>query len=1039
MIAKQCNSVCASAVRGGGHPPPPTSSGRMHPQDPRRSNAALPVHQIPNAFQDPALTNHGAHSLNGNTVSVARGDLFEVPTTSWFQSQDASMPSEDTPTSGWADSVHAGYLGPNIAIDTYTRVEPVGAVLAPGSPFNLADAQGLKFLVEARQNGRDSASTQFAVSLNRRGDALQGVIGVRTSVVTSMVDASELDRLIKRVRGLMGNINPGNASTIANALSGARDEAQSYAPLFARVFAMAEAWACGAALAAPTGPAAVAAVWPVGAVGAGPDPYQPLAEAIDGLVSGGVDAIILSGVPTVPALSPGALRLLWNVSQPNCGILPAVAGQPARGVAGMFPDALPVWVVGPSTRRPNVATVASAVWGDFTILVRWLMHATGSENGVIEGLAMVASRVRFEGPEHTHLAVPMASRFEDGNANAVGRFRAVYELGASIGAQQWTPWMVGNVPGVTSAQVPHAIAGMVPVPTGALRGALERAAASPTFAHWECTMTTTSARVLIQLLVGAAGIDPTALIPGVPGAFQGDAVWITNRGRQENVLTADGVQGDIQLTTCSGLSALVARLSGTTIMVKVPQWRAFPPHLYLKKLYGLALLRRAVTDTLVYGFRASRSVMNACMGAHDTGSARLDLELAQSEPTSAMPDATFLYENGQATFCSLFGVVGSIGGVELLEAQWPVSGSRLDHVMPVALSPQLRGVVVDAAVGCGGSLTKAAFHRIAGINHKGPFFARADMAVEGLAQEEAVAVMQVAAAVHGLRLRLAVDFQLSGAVYPDFVNHSVVLDELTYCRVSDESAATGSLLQATVAYCAVGYPRHRWRWHEGESIPGPLQGAWGDLGDLTPVGDATPGPATYGGTVSTHGATALSVANGRHYARRVPILDPDVHAVGPYTGAGRELLANELGASAHSTKALAVNYNAKAPIRHFRRTAALASMTEETLAFVWRYAGGMPAQVRAMFQGRVNVREGDARSRDPQPEAEVDAAQAAMASSAAQVAAQRDGIKQEKDPAAAAAPQTGASTAAATQAAASHNLGSTAKTLPAAPSGPSFG
>jgi len=852
------------------------------------------------------------HILNGNiSVTVARSSFFEQDRVAWLgtKSDRAQKVGEGV---AWTDALYKSITASHM-INPVTRITAHAQLGQAETVYpNFANAGHMKVAVATNQvNGRGSASVDMCYYINRMNEMSKLVVREENTVSLSLVDNTEVEKLSKRVRSHLSGIDLSGASTIANIVAGITDTSTSNAPLFARMFALAEAMQAGAGWnVAPTANHATA-VWPGANVPAA-GLYDNFVNDLHDIVAGAKAGCFIESKLTTTRLSLNALWILWCIKQPNVNIARVGGETGVRGLANSFGEDYALYVYGALQARPNTAAApANITINDWNEAMRWLLTMTGDKVGLMEGFTYASQFVKFEGPEWTSLALPARERFGPISAEAMDRLRALYEVARQAATGTYSTVLYAaaglNIP-AAGGPGPRRLAAMTVannVP-GAWRYHLDYASGFESFSDYESSF---SSLALANLIRDLRGRDPSsfAFTPGLYPDVPTDDVY---GGLESNCLYAGGIEGLIVLRGNSGLQQMRASFSSSTVVAKRLPWTGLLASDAIKSLYSYAIVARCCSDYIVAGLQMSSNVSDCQVGLFNTGNADLDIELSRTVAESVVPHASDIYDMGTSIFKSLFGTTGVSTSLDACGALLPYSDTRHAFIMPLAFGHQARGVIVGFTDVSGGVLSKNGAQTAPLVEKRGPLFMMDDISTDGVTRMELVSTYLLAANICSLNFGLQVELNEKGVINPGM--HSSSVDLSMFCRVrpSDDTCYTNTNLVASTDWVAIGYSNYTLSVNKcvaTVNLAAYRNSTEGKQGNSN-VG--TPSVlSSYGGYLVPFKSSLLSMSNQQVYARRTAVVAPVAVAAGTTMRLSDvSVLFLDISNNVYRTKALTV-YN----------------------------------------------------------------------------------------------------------------------------------
>jgi hypothetical protein len=745
------------------------------------------------------------------------------------------------------------------------RAGPDADMLYEARQPHFANAENITYTVRSNfdvTRGVGSADSDIQITRVMPADA---AIVTVSGVMADTRSSEEADRIAKKVKVVLNGCDVATSATIASLITGVSDSSVSYGPLFARCLAFGEALSMGA-VAYNVAPAAahLTATWPVGAGNL--VQMNAMADSISNVVYNNAMSVFLGAYNyRGSVLTPEALWILWCLGQPGLNVQGAGGAVVQRGFAALFKDEMPVYIYGTTFMRPGglavpaapvAANVDMAAWN---LAMNFLVAVTASINGPAEGAAILANKVRFEGPEYTNLALPFHNRVHGIDNTLQNRARALFEIVSCCGTDIWSPWIVQTMPNVALRPVPADVLALQHQDWfGEFVKLADGMARFNSFYEWECAQLTYDLDRYYR--VCSLHNPAEMVVPDVADEMivhdlaQAPARVRFGRGYRELCLFADGLEGTLELPCRTGLVEFVGRISGVSPQTYSTQWRGQTSTSLLHMLYGFGIIRRTCTDSLVKSFRLSRNTLNVEHGYYNTGNIDLDVELASTFSGGDSLTTDEFFSLGYNNFKGLFGKLDSADSIHAVGSYFPDKDLRYSWVMPFVLHPALAGMIISWAGTNGGFLNAGALTKIvAADDRSSPFYgAGSQYSLTGLSRTETAGYYSIAGALSGCRFVFGLSLDHTGQTYAEKFLHKEALDTASYCRVSDNTRNTGFLISSNMWWFCPALPNARYILWNSFTTPQFLGDQCSDGGFIAPNSRRTKGTCpTYGGVVSS--------------------------------------------------------------------------------------------------------------------------------------------------------------------------------------------
>lgn len=742
--------------------------------------------------------NKQAHALHGNTdtkrpLSLLRRDFFREGDT-----QSHLIPDGERPTSA---GLLPSFLSPMPALERALRVmEPATwdgiapPVLLGEAPFNGVGVHHL-LLSSAAELAGSGHKDQLSVELCRSNLHSTLAVHSENALSISLQATAEQDRLARACRGLFPFLPPLAMNTAAVQLANVVDAEATYTALWVRLWSLGLAIASGDHFIGAAPALGPAAVWP---------PSDLMAQAAgDAFVQGISDAVTqrspavyLPGHLSRTRLTAGGLNALAAAASPHLNLAPLHGEQLPPGPAGVLPDPLRVVIYGGSTGRPEHPAWAGPDMAAWNNAMTWLFEVTqGDSEGLLRGLLVTASLMRFEGPEKTNLALPLNQRLtvvEDGFA---ARLRAFYGLVRCSALGIWDATILTDAPilaAARAAQDPPDLAWLAPL-LHAPNALISLAAAAPTLDAFTSVLMDDD---LCRLRAYLAAEDPSGAAVGVA------TPWVPGPAPPRSTMPiwaeyALGLSGTLALRTSSGLSSMKALSIGGSTRVVSP-FTQFTPLSLLTRTYLLSMLVRAATDATLASHLHSRLTSDLLEGMMNTGNLDLDASLSRLGGATSPLDPRTLLQASMGVVQSLLGLGYSGDWFDISMATISQNPLRQPWVMPLCFPPQLRQAISPLLTMPGGAvqLSPSALQMIARAT--GPIPLNRNLSLDNISLLEVYGALSTVTALQGEVLMLALEYTYSDPDTSEFYRHLVPLPDICRARRSDTTRASLSMVSSNL-------------------------------------------------------------------------------------------------------------------------------------------------------------------------------------------------------------------------------------------------
>nr|USL98311.1 hypothetical protein [Phytophthora castaneae RNA virus 1] len=533
-------------------------------------------------------------------------------------------------------------------------------------------------------------------------------------------DAASMDTATvhRSVRNLLVGIGDVEARQLVNDIATLEDGVSAYTPVYFRLFALAEAIACGERVTNVL-QWDQTTVWPTGAAD-----WTALVNHVWGIVSGAEAGSLLDASCAPMGVSAGGLACLIQSCMPYLGVTADVTGD-RLGLARYCGEQYRLVIYGSGLKRPAAGPAFSGAQmtvGFVCEAINFVLQCTGDSEGLETALRFAASRTRHLGPEVQHLPSSLEGRLHHIPPQIEGLGRVFWGLVQGYEHQAWPAGLAGWTLGLWAnwqpryQMAPPAVGTAVPANLASVgAGFVELARRAQSWSTFVGSLTTTE---LIEFLSAVRGFDPWPWLNANWAGHQGQApprwaaaaepfqgAWYyTTRG--EASLPSDGMDGTFTLAGATGLGHLKRRMASMGQMV--PRRRNPVPSLtgdqYLRGLGLLSMAVRSAADVAVHAGRVSRTTRQLATGAVAGLDQRLEAILARRLDGSVFDNGSIMELCQVSVSYHLRLEWWQRPGVEVLSATVPDYQYRQDEVVCAAVHPTLRSMLLGAVGGPGGAI-----------------------------------------------------------------------------------------------------------------------------------------------------------------------------------------------------------------------------------------------------------------------------------------------------------------------------------------------